>query len=216
MTEQDVDELVRGLDKEEKEMYEGDNEDDNEESDKVLRDVKELEVVLEEELKEVVNLAKPVCQVLYKVSLVRSSFFILDCHLFIFFGQYPSPLFFFSILLFTRHLSSSSFFFFFYFLFHPRFSSPLVFFLILIAIPWFSRSFFFQSPSHFFLFFLSLLFFFFKPSIPVYLCFLLDSHCRPFDIAILFFHDPHHFSFFSLSHFFFYIHFLRCISPFLY
>ena len=69
MTEQDVDELVRGLDKEEKEMYEGDNEDDNEESDKVLRDVKELEVVLEEELKEVVNLAKPVCQVLYKVSL---------------------------------------------------------------------------------------------------------------------------------------------------
>ena len=58
MTERDVDELVRGLDKEEKEMDEGDNEDNDEESDKVLRDVKELEVMLEEELKEVVNLAK--------------------------------------------------------------------------------------------------------------------------------------------------------------
>ena len=43
MTEGDVDELVRPLDKEE--MYKGDNEDD-EESEKVKRDVKQLEMML--------------------------------------------------------------------------------------------------------------------------------------------------------------------------
>ena len=75
MSERDVDELVRGLDKEEKEMDDGDDGDDDEESDKVLRDVKELEGVLEEELEEVVKLAKPVRQVLYKVSLGSISFF---------------------------------------------------------------------------------------------------------------------------------------------
>ena len=72
MSERDVDELVRGLDKEEKEMDDGD---DDEESDKVLRDVKELEGVLEEELEEVVKLAKPVRQILYKVSLGSIFFF---------------------------------------------------------------------------------------------------------------------------------------------
>ena len=87
---------MRGLDKEEKEMYEGDDEDDDEESDKVLRDVNELEVVLEEELKEVVNLAKPVRQVLYKVSLSSFFFFILDRRLYFFFCQYLSPFFFFA------------------------------------------------------------------------------------------------------------------------
>ena len=70
MTEGNVDELVRPLDKEE--MYKGDNEDD-EESEKVKRDVKQLEMMLEGEIKEVLKLAKPVHQVLYKVSL--SSFF---------------------------------------------------------------------------------------------------------------------------------------------
>ena len=72
MTVGNVNELVRVLDKEEKEMYEGDDQDD-EEGEKVKRDVKQLEMMLEGEIKEVLKLAKPVHQVLYKVSL--SSFF---------------------------------------------------------------------------------------------------------------------------------------------
>ena len=55
MTEGNVDELVRPLDKEE--MYKGDNEDD-EESKKVKRDVKQLEMMLEGEIKEVLKLGQ--------------------------------------------------------------------------------------------------------------------------------------------------------------
>ena len=126
MTERDVDELVRSLDKEEKEMDEGDDEDDDEESDKVLRDVKELGVVLEEELKEVVNLAKPVHQVLYKVSLrfvlflfliAVSLFFLDNTRLPSFFPRYLSPFFFFQSfflpITFLLLLSITSFTFFF-------------------------------------------------------------------------------------------------------
>ena len=116
MTEGDVDELVRPLDKEE--MYKRGNEDD-EESEKVKRDVKQLEMMLEGEIKEVLKLAKPVCQVLYKVSLSSFFFFLFLIAISLYFfvnTRLPS---FFLILLFTHHLSSSSFCNFFYFLFHP-------------------------------------------------------------------------------------------------
>jgi hypothetical protein len=146
MSEEDIDELLRGLDKEEKEMDEGDDEDD-EESEKILRDVEEIEKVLEEDIKEVLTLAKPVRQVLFKVSLC------------FFFPQSPSP-FFFSIpvpLLFFLDPRPPFFFFsrspspFFFFLdprlssFFPRSLSPF------LLSPFFFSSFlFFSIPAFFF------------------------------------------------------------------
>ena len=96
-------------------MDDGDDGDDGEESDKVLRDVKELEGMLEEELEEVLKLAKPVRQVLYKVSLGS---IILDCRLSFFFWSIPVSLLFF--LNPSFYLSP-----FFYFLFLP--SIPISF-----------------------------------------------------------------------------------------
>ena len=94
MTEEDINELVRGLDKEEKEMDDGDDkEGDNEETEKVIRDVDAIEKAMEGEIKEVLLLAKPVRQVLFKVSLFFSR------------SLYISP------LLFFCSLHHSSFFF---------------------------------------------------------------------------------------------------------
>ena len=64
--EEDFEELARVLDKEEKEMDEADEADD-EESDKLARDVDKIEEAMEEEIRGVVKMAKPVRQVLYKV-----------------------------------------------------------------------------------------------------------------------------------------------------
>ena len=61
-----VDEMERELDKEEKEMDDGD-EDDDEDGEALERDLDKLEVALEEEIKGVSHLVKPVRQVLYKV-----------------------------------------------------------------------------------------------------------------------------------------------------
>lgn len=66
ITEGDIDELVRELDKEEKEMDDADEADD-EDSDKLLRDVENIEDAMEGEIKEVSKMAKPLCQVLFKV-----------------------------------------------------------------------------------------------------------------------------------------------------
>jgi hypothetical protein len=80
MMEDEIDKLVRVLDKEEKEMDEGD-EADNEESDKLLRDLELIEEAMEEEIKGVSMLAKPVCEVLFKVGTLGprgfSNFFSL-------------------------------------------------------------------------------------------------------------------------------------------
>ena len=82
--EEDLEELARALDKEGKEMDEGDEEDD-EDSECLERDVEKIEEAMEEEIKGVVKMAKPVQQVLFKVrgldSLVlgflASTFFFL-------------------------------------------------------------------------------------------------------------------------------------------
>jgi hypothetical protein len=62
MMEDEIDKLVRVLDKEEKEMDEAD-----EESDKLVRDLELIEEAMEEEIEGVSKLAKPVCDVLFKV-----------------------------------------------------------------------------------------------------------------------------------------------------
>jgi hypothetical protein len=66
ITEDDVEELVRALDKEEKEMDEGD-EGDDEENEKVVKDIEIIEATMEHEVKEVLEAVKPVRQVLFKV-----------------------------------------------------------------------------------------------------------------------------------------------------
>ena len=65
--EEEFEELARVLDKEEKEMDEADDEDDKE-SDKLERDGEKIEEAMKEEIKGVSKIAKPVCQVLFKVS----------------------------------------------------------------------------------------------------------------------------------------------------
>jgi hypothetical protein len=96
-----VDEMERVLDKEEKEMDDGD-EDDDEDGETLERDVEILEEALEEEVKEVLKLVKPVRQVLYKVGPFFF-FFWLPYSFFFLFDPIPTfPL-----------LSPSSFFFFF-------------------------------------------------------------------------------------------------------
>ena len=64
--EAEVEELVRVLDKEEKEMNE-DDETDNEESENLVRDVEMIEEAMEDEIKEVSKMVKPVRQVIFKV-----------------------------------------------------------------------------------------------------------------------------------------------------
>ena len=65
VTEEKLEELARVLDKEEKEMDEGD---DDEESEKLLRDVEIIEKAMEKEIKKTSKMVKPVRQVLFKVS----------------------------------------------------------------------------------------------------------------------------------------------------
>jgi hypothetical protein len=67
--EDDDEELVRVLDKEEKEMDEGDETDDDEDDETLVRDVQMIEDAMEDIIKEVSKTAKPVRQVLFKVSL---------------------------------------------------------------------------------------------------------------------------------------------------
>jgi hypothetical protein len=71
--EDDNEELVRELDKEEKEMNEGDGTDDDEDNDTLVRDVQMIEEAMEDMIKEVSKMAKPVRQVLFKVSLPGSA-----------------------------------------------------------------------------------------------------------------------------------------------
>ena len=77
--EDDNDELVRVLDKEEKEMDEGDGTDDNEDDETLARDVQMIEEAMEEMIKDVSKMAKPVRQVLFKVgpSLLQRHFLTL-------------------------------------------------------------------------------------------------------------------------------------------
>ena len=77
------DEMVRVLDKEEKEMDKGDEADD-EESETLMSDVEKIEDTMEDEVKEVRKEVKPVREVLYKVAI----FFI-----FLFFFFWASKLF---------------------------------------------------------------------------------------------------------------------------
>ena len=72
INEAEVDEIIRVLDKEEKEMDDADEADD-EENGTIMRDVEMIEETMEEEVKEVTKMAKPVRQVLYKVA--TASFF---------------------------------------------------------------------------------------------------------------------------------------------
>ena len=61
----------RVLDKEEKELDEGDNDDDDDEDSQTLaRDADIMEEAMEEEIEGAVRKAKPVCKVLFKVSLL--------------------------------------------------------------------------------------------------------------------------------------------------
>ena len=67
--EEEEDERV--LDKEEKEMDEGDNDDnDDEDSQMLARDADIMEEAMEEEIEGAVRKVKPVCKVLFKVSLL--------------------------------------------------------------------------------------------------------------------------------------------------
>jgi hypothetical protein len=97
--EDEDEELVRVLDKEEKEMDEAD-EGDDEESDKLVRDVEKIEEAMEGEIKEVSKMVKPVRQVLFKVSThffnpqpgsLSSDFFLLPFFFFLlpFFSWLP-------------------------------------------------------------------------------------------------------------------------------
>ena len=61
-----VEDLVRVLDKEEKEMDEG-NETDEEEDEALEKDVEIIEETMEEEIAQVSKVVKPVHQVLFKV-----------------------------------------------------------------------------------------------------------------------------------------------------
>ena len=82
--EDEVEKMERILDKEEKEMDDGD-EDDDEDKTTLVRDIETMESAMEEEIEEVSKLAKPVCQVLYKVSPIFFSVFLFlrsDCHLY--------------------------------------------------------------------------------------------------------------------------------------
>jgi hypothetical protein len=75
----DIDELLRVLDKEEKEMDDT-AEGDDEESENLVRDVERIEEAMKEEIKGVSEIAKPVRQVLFKVGISlgpRASFFFL-------------------------------------------------------------------------------------------------------------------------------------------
>jgi hypothetical protein len=75
--EDDEEELVRVLDKEEKEMDEGNGTDDDEDDETLVRDVQMIEDAMEDMIKEVSKAAKPVRQVLYKVSLLKRRFVTL-------------------------------------------------------------------------------------------------------------------------------------------
>ena len=70
----------RELDREEKEMDDGDDDEDDEDTQMIERDVEIMEAAMEEEIKNAVKKAKPVRQVLYKVSLnyVASFFLAFD------------------------------------------------------------------------------------------------------------------------------------------
>ena len=63
--DEEVEELARVLDKEEKKMDDALEEVDDEENEKLVRDIKIIEEVMEEEV--MLEMAKPVHQVLYKV-----------------------------------------------------------------------------------------------------------------------------------------------------
>ena len=89
---EDDDELVRVLDKEEKEMDEGD-EGDDEESEKLERDVEKVEEAMEEEIKGVLKIAKPVCQVLFKVGTLGLDPLVLGILSFFFMLPLYAPFF---------------------------------------------------------------------------------------------------------------------------
>ena len=76
--EDEVEQLVRVLDKEEKEMDDADDA-DNEDSENLVRDIEIIEEAMEEEIKGVSKMAKPVRQVLFKVgTLFMSAWIELD------------------------------------------------------------------------------------------------------------------------------------------
>ena len=78
--EEEEDERV--LDKEEKEMDEGDNDDnDDEDSQMLARDADIMEEAMEEEIEGAVRKVKPVCKVLFKVSLllIYVTFLFFSC-----------------------------------------------------------------------------------------------------------------------------------------
>ena len=92
--EGDVDELMRELDKEEKEMDDTEEADD-EDGEKLMTDIEKIEDAMEGEIKEMSKMAKPVRQVHFKVcpfffllSLIRSfaiSSFFFPFFFFLFF-----------------------------------------------------------------------------------------------------------------------------------
>ena len=110
MTDDQVEEMVRVLDKEEKEMDEAPEEGDEEENKNLVRDVEKIEEAMEkEEVLTVLKMVKPVHQVLYKVGTPQSSVFMLPffcvtlvlvftCFLFFVF-KFATPFFF--LLLFS-------------------------------------------------------------------------------------------------------------------
>jgi hypothetical protein len=77
----DDDELLRVLDKEEKEMDDT-GEADDEDSENLLRDIERIEEAMEEEIKGVSKIAKPVREVLFKVGTMLSYPSVLGLPLF--------------------------------------------------------------------------------------------------------------------------------------
>lgn len=70
ITDDDFEEMVRELDKEEKEMDDAEaSEADDEEGGNLERDVEMIEEAMEEAIEEVSKMVKPVREVLYKVSM---------------------------------------------------------------------------------------------------------------------------------------------------
>jgi hypothetical protein len=88
--EDKLDEMERVLDKEEKEMDKADEEDD-EDGENIQRDVDLMEEAMEEAVKQVSKMAKPVRQVLYKVGPIF--LFFLTCPFFHLFFLDPIPTF---------------------------------------------------------------------------------------------------------------------------
>ena len=72
----------KGLDKEEKEMDEGDDDDGGEDAATIAKDKEIIEKAMEEEMEGVVRNVKPVRQVLYKVNHclhLHFYFYLLSC-----------------------------------------------------------------------------------------------------------------------------------------